>query len=232
MWLGNVVGIDASLTATGISLVRVLGTHHEIGNDAADCYTLVSRTTPHTCTQRCEDVQRDCRPVAVMLRRHAQILRDIIRVLDVHKPAVVAIESPILTRRLAGGAQVDRIGLYWRIIGQCSQRGIHVVTIAPQQLKKAVTGSGASTVTKQAVADAVDRIWEATPPKTADASRVRTYDESDAAALATIAAVKVAHRQLPIRVTEDMLNVIAGLNWPQHIPSRPARDTPMEGHHQ
>ncbi|QPO17144.1 RuvC-like resolvase [Gordonia phage Lilbeanie] len=217
MWLGTILGIDPSLTGTGLARIQIHGHHTDLGPEAIDVTTATFGTDPHKCVASCGDA--DHRPVRIVDSRHRKILKWLGAALD-SRPELVVIEYPILMRQMGAGAQIERIGLFWRIVGQAHQRGIPVVPVVPAQIKKAVTDNGAAG--KPLVAEHLDRLYRDVPLRIATHDgmpRYRTDDEYDALGAATMGAVRVAHRQLPIRVTEHMLTVTNSVDWPT-IPSK------------
>lgn len=156
-----VVGIDPSLTATGIAVVPREG-------------------APRTATVR--STGRTADTLAVRHDRLVGIAQDVVETAHnlIDEPiALVVIEGP--SHGSQGGAAWDRAHLWWRIVGWWLDRDVPVAVCAPATRIKWATGSGkASASTKSDVAVALARLW---PDVDANGD-----GEWDALCLATIAA--------------------------------------------
>ncbi|MFG3051809.1 hypothetical protein ACGFZP_12790 [Kitasatospora sp. NPDC048239] len=129
-----VIGLDTSLTATGIA--SSTGWCDTVGykpRHKSDSIT----TQPHE--------QR--------LRSLLALLGDII--LAVGRPGLVVLESPSL-RSLGGGGH-ERAWLWWEVYRGLTVRDIPVALMSPSQRMMYATGKGSAT--KSAVVDAVARRW-------------------------------------------------------------------------
>lgn len=108
----NIVGIDPSLTATGIAAAD--GTLH----------TVKSKPVGDDLGSRLWRLNVICAKIGAL----------------VQGADVAVIEGPAFSRANAGthvGA-----GLWWRIVGGLHARGVRVVELGPSQLKKFATGRG------------------------------------------------------------------------------------------
>jgi crossover junction endodeoxyribonuclease RuvC len=124
----HVIGVDLSLTATGMS-------------DGAVTWTVKSTGSA--------DASLDDRV------RRLDLLRTLITQLIAAPSGVdlVVIEQPAFSRQ--NGHMHDRSGLWWLVVDWLAQRGIPVAEVAPTALKKYATGKG--TANKGAVIDATAR---------------------------------------------------------------------------
>jgi len=141
-----VLGIDPGLTRCGVGIVDVAPDRTAVLVDV-----VVVRT-----------------PAAMPLeRRLLEVGEEIERLLDLHRPAAVAIERVFAQQNLGtvmGVAQISGIALY-----HASKRGLPVGLHTPSEVKAAITGYGSAD--KQQVATMVARVLGlAELPKPADAS--------------------------------------------------------------
>ncbi|MEU6235921.1 hypothetical protein [Kitasatospora sp. NPDC047058] len=131
-----VIGLDTSLTATGIA--SSLGWCDTVGYKPLNKNDKIT-TQPH-----------DRR-----LRSLLGLLGDVI--LAVGKPNLVVLESPSL-RSLGGGGH-ERAWLWWEVYRGLAARDVPVALMSPSQRMMYATGKGSAT--KSAVVDAVARRWPA-----------------------------------------------------------------------
>ncbi|MFF0409156.1 hypothetical protein ACFYUY_01805 [Kitasatospora sp. NPDC004745] len=132
----TVIGLDTSLTATGIA--SSLGWCESVGykpHHKKDAIT----TQPH--------VQR--------LQSLLGVLGDVI--LAVGNPDLVVLESPSLAS--LGGGGHERAWLWWEVYRSLTAHEIPVALMAPSQRMLYATGKGSAT--KSAVVDAAARRWPA-----------------------------------------------------------------------
>jgi crossover junction endodeoxyribonuclease RuvC len=157
-----VVGIDLSLTATGLCKVWV---------DEQD------RLTAHGRTLATKGRRDDT--LLARAERLDGIVDEVTRFAD--DADLVVIEGPAFTRQ--GGSNWDRAGLWWAVIrdvmGFFGSRPIAVV--GPTVLKKWATSRG--NADKAAVAVGVARLW--------DFVEIESDNEADALGLASMGAQKV-----------------------------------------
>lgn len=110
----RIVGIDPSLTATGIA-------------DAdGGLHTITSKPDDGTVTDRARRIAT----ITAHLRPH--------RLADAH---LVVIEGPAFSRQGQAGVHL-RAGLWWRIVGLLHSAGVPVAEVSPSTLKKYATGKG------------------------------------------------------------------------------------------
>lgn len=108
----NVIGIDLSLRATGMSDGHTTWTVHSKGTDT------------DSLTQRCLRIQG---LMAVVLTH-------------CYDADLVVIEQPAFSRQT--GHMHDRSGLWWLVVGELHDRGTPVAEVSPTTLKKWATGKG------------------------------------------------------------------------------------------
>ena len=130
----RVVGLDLSLTATGIA------------SSAGWC-----RLVGHPSRRPGTGITQ------LPLPQRLEALRDLVyRVTrDIGALDLAVIEAPAVSR--SGGGAHERGWLWWRIYGYLADAEIPVATMTPGQLKTYATGKGNGT--KSAVVDAVARRW-------------------------------------------------------------------------
>lgn len=110
----RVVGVDPSLTATGIA-------------DAdGGLHTIASKPDDGTVADRARRIAT----ITAHLRPH--------RLTDAH---LVVIEGPAFSRQGQAGVHL-RAGLWWRIVGLLHSAGVPVAEVSPSALKKYATGKG------------------------------------------------------------------------------------------
>lgn len=110
----RVIGIDPSLTATGVA-------------DAdGGLHTIASKPDDGTVADRARRIAT----ITAHLRPH--------RLTDAH---LVVIEGPAFSRQGQAGVHL-RAGLWWRIVGLLHSAGVPVAEVSPSALKKYATGKG------------------------------------------------------------------------------------------
>lgn len=129
-----VVGVDPSLTATGIA-----GAGHAL------CWAITHPSKGHNADTLAERDKRLAR-ITDTVAEHASGAR------------LVVIEGPALSRG-AGSSTWDRAGLWWRIVHRLHAAEIPVAVCPPSTRCKWATGRG--NADKAAVAVAVARMWPA-----------------------------------------------------------------------
>lgn len=212
MWTGTVLGVDPSLTSTGLARIDVRGHYRDLGDDAVAVSTTTVTSAPQGCNpgDDCGDVDcRRCQPTLAMVRRQTRILKWLLGAAD--SASLVVLERPILLRHQQAGAQVDRAGLFYRFVSSLHAKRIPFADMPPQPLKKFATDNGAAS--KATVAAGMSDMWR----RHLDPHVLRADDEFDALTLATMGAVHRARRhQLPITVLDRHMEVLAGIRWPHN----------------
>lgn len=130
----TVVGIDTSLTATGLASSR--GWCHTVG------YT--DKKRPITKL-----------PHADRLAALETVRADVIR--DIGHPDLAVMETPALSR--SGGGSHERGWLWWEVYRHLARTGVPVALMSTNQRAQYATGKGSAS--KSAVVDAVARRWPA-----------------------------------------------------------------------
>ncbi|MEV7770469.1 hypothetical protein [Kitasatospora sp. NPDC086791] len=130
----TVVGLDTSLTATGIA--SSLGWCETIGH--TDKKNPITKLPHHE-------------RITAMRKVSAAVL------LNLGRPDLVVMETPALSR--TGGGSHERGWLWWRLYEYLTDSEIPVALMDPRQRMLYATGKGAAT--KSAVVDAVARRWPA-----------------------------------------------------------------------
>lgn len=158
-----VVGVDPSLSSTGVAVVDLSMMRGKHGLGAVRTFTVKSAPVGDGVEPRRE--------------RLVQIADRVVE----HAPAgsFVVIEAmPYAMRRESSGRRHERSGLWWMIADRMLGRGCRVVEVAPSTRAKYATGDGRAR--KGAVLDAVRG--------SEYGAAVRNHDEADAFTLACFGA--------------------------------------------
>lgn len=185
----RITGLDLSLTGTGIAHIDVQG---------PPAFEPQVTVATHTITST-------GRKSATLPERVARLRRLRNAICD-HAVGsqLVVIEAPAYSQNV--GSVWDRAGLWHAVVGAVDHLGIPYVAVAPQKAKQLAAGKG--NADKTAVAAGITRLW-------GELAAPANDNEFDAVALATLGAVHLARRQLPIRVLERHCDVVAGIVWPE-----------------
>jgi crossover junction endodeoxyribonuclease RuvC len=124
----HVIGVDLSLTATGMSDGSTTWLVRSAGHRGDD---LTSR--------------RD---------RLSRVITSVVKHIRDLEPALVVVEGPSLGQGRQSGTH-DRAGLWWLLVDWCHEYGRPIVEVPPAALKKYATGKG--NANKGAVIDATAR---------------------------------------------------------------------------
>lgn len=190
----RIIGIDLSLTSTGIAIIN---RYPDQWTPATKVYTVTGPELPKTATLE----ERD--------DRSQEVLRKVL--FDDHGIGgiggvgdLVVIEAPSLGITRASGAYVwDRAGLWWAVVHETIEGGAVVVTVAPATRAKWATGSGRSD--KAAVAASMARrLGEI---------QFANSDEADASAMAYMGGQQLGW--LP--GTKAELDALRSVNWPKGV---------------
>ncbi len=183
----RVLGIDPSLTSTGIAVV------YDGSIRAGGCDAM---------TEAFKTAGRRADPIAVMDRRIASIAEF---VLDHGNVDLAVIEGPSLGSH--GGSPWDRAGLWWRIVHRLLAADIPVAVCPPKvRAKWATSVGGGPKASKPMVAVAVARLWPLV-----DAG---TDDEWDALGMATLGAQRLG-MAVPSRAHHAAQ--LASVAWPESL---------------
>lgn len=184
----RVTGLDLSLTGTGIAHIDIQRPPTFNPQVTVTCRTITSSGRKGATL-----------PERVARRRK---LRNAI-VDQARGSALVVIEAPAYASTT--GSVWDRAGLWCAVVDALDHLGVPYVDVAPQKAKKLAADKG--NADKTAVAAGMTRLW-------GDLVAPSNDNEFDALALATLGAIRVAARQLPVRVLERHREVVAGIVWP------------------
>lgn len=182
--MGPVAGIDPSLTATGVAVLR----------PPAGAET-PNRPTLHTLGET-------GRKGAPTTERAARIDRQVRRVLAAVPASTSLVVVELLDTFMPGrGALTDRIGLWWALVRAIGRAGVPLAVVHTGTLKSWATGDGKAD--KTAMVAAMRELW---PTAT-----VRNDNEADALALATLGAQRLGWHEpeLPHHYIGN-----AGIEWP------------------
>ena len=163
MTTGPVVGIDPSLRATGIAILR-----HPTTADTPN------RPQLHT-------IGEDGRRAATYADRGLRLRRQVFKVLKTipDTTALAVIEGPAYAA--THGGIHERAGLWWALYVGLTARKIPVAVCPPQTRAKFATGKGNASKTE--VLDAMRHHWTT--------ATIRNDNESDALALATAGGMRL-----------------------------------------
>lgn len=114
----NVVGLDLSLSSTGVCIVTVPG-----GAVVTERVTSKPKSDPSIADR------------SIRLRRLAGTIYDLTKGAD-----LVVVEGPAYASKM--GAAHDRSGLWWLVVGRLTGTGHNVVEVTPNSLKMYATGKG------------------------------------------------------------------------------------------
>ena len=186
--LTRVVGIDLSLTATGIAALT--------DGDHVPAVCLSGSTGSKDAT------------LAQQSKRHSELVADIIGTVygrgeKFLRPAMVVIEGPSLGNpRNSDTSSWRRAGVWWQVVQTLVDDQVPVISVSPAALKKFATGKG--NAAKTAVALAVQREWPT----------VILSDDNicDALGLAMIGAAKLG-MDCGFRVTAARREVMNKVDW-------------------
>ncbi len=187
----KIVGLDLSLTSTGIALIE--------DRDAI-------------CVTR---IQSRGRKDATLDQRHTRLhnlrLDICLAAHDGVRPDLIVIEGPSFGQARQGG-QHDRAGLWWLVVDWLSQDetaggwGIPVAEVSPASRAKYATGKG--NAAKDAVLAAVVRRYPHV--------EVTGNDQADALILACMGARALGH-PLEVSLPVAHLDAMTKVAWPPHV---------------
>lgn len=195
MTIRIVIGIDPSLSNTGIARIDHKPADHRIGLIDVTCTAVAGRKGKRneTLTQRADRMH--------LIAAHVS---DALGTWRGNAPILLVIEGPAYA--LHNGSSWDRAGLWWRIVSTAMSRGALVGTVAPSTRAKWATGNGKAD--KAAVASALYRRFGIN----ADSS-----DEADAAVLALMGAQRLNWLPHQPAYSTDSLAAAA---WPANLGDR------------
>jgi Holliday junction resolvasome RuvABC endonuclease subunit len=182
----RVLGIDPSLTSTGIARIRHDGAVTTERIESAPPKRPRGDKTPVTVAERHARLHTIAAEVVVASRAPASVL--------------AVIEGPSYAS--AGAGTWDRAGLWWTIVSRCMRSDVPVVIVPPRTRALWATGSGASS--KAPIAVHLSRMWPDVDPGISD-------DEWDALALASMGAQHLGWLPVELARHREQLGKVA---WP------------------
>lgn len=188
-----VLGVDLSLTCSGVAAIT-----HRPDGPTIETYA----------------VESSGRQKAPLPERHHRIAHLADRVLDHAGQPDLAVVEATIAASFAGGAVLDRHGLWWAVVGGLIERDVPIATVVPSALKKAITDNGKAD--KAVVAAELLRLWPDL--------RITSSDVADAAGLAHLGAVRLGW---PVQTLARHRRVVAV--WPADLPDPlpdPTEETP------
>ena len=129
-----IIGIDPSLTGTGVATAEGL---HTITSKPSDTTLTGRRARLATIVHELDNIVLGVKPWRFE-----------------RTPNLIVIEAPSLAQKSQAGT-LDRNGLWWLIVNRLHTLGIPVVEVSPSTLKKFATGKG--NATKEAMVAAAAR---------------------------------------------------------------------------
>lgn len=189
----QVIGIDLSLTSTGLAVVNhsdVFGTTAAVARVTSDA----PKTPRNTRTGKPE--------APTLQQRHDRLQRLTGEVREYCTAAdLIVIEQPAFSR--STGSMHDRSGLWWLVVAKLHALDVAVIEVTPTARAKYATGKG--NAGKDAVLAAVVRRY-------ADVE-VTGNDEADALVLAAMGARQLGH---PIDdLPRTHLAALEAVRWPE-----------------
>ena len=182
----GVVGIDPSLTSTGLA-------HIDFEGNVTELYNLGRKG-------------RRGEPLEERAERVYTLAQEIIEwTLAIETPQLVVIEAPSFGSQ--GGSAFDRAGVWWRVVGNLWAMGIPVAQVAPRTRAKYGTGDGRSDK-KVVKAHVIETYTDILP------SRIRNDDQADALLLASMGARHLGMPIEPAGLPERNLEAMEAVVWP------------------
>lgn len=163
----TVAGIDLSLTSTGMALATV---------DSDDTSFKVSATSSIE-TRLAVSKGKTKDSLEQRFARQSTLYSQITE--WVWSADLIVIEG-LFSAGQVGGSQIDRCGLWWRVVGGLMNKGHRVIVVSPLQAKKFLTGAG--NADKGTMVRRAGQLWSDWEPSTPSSSE----DEADAIALASV----------------------------------------------
>jgi crossover junction endodeoxyribonuclease RuvC len=180
----NVVGIDLSLTSTGLC-ANQLEVITDLGN--------VKSTGKNTDTY--DDRQK----------RLYRLMNEVVDWTEAKRPDLVVIEAP--SYGSVGRGTFDRSGLWWMVVSALRAEGFPVAFVSPKARAKYGTGNGNSD--KKAVHAFVLEKYADIAPR-----RIKNNDEADAVLLAAMGSRYLGHPVEPVHPGDAACAALTGVLWP------------------
>ena len=187
----SVVGVDLSLTGTGIA--------------ALDIRTGALSTAVHSSVVPAADA------LGAHVNRHRDLVDGVVAQILAADPALVVVEDLQFSVKEKDSSLTRRGFLWWAVIEGLCRGGAPVTTVAPQLIKQLATGKGNAGKAEVVAAYAV--AWP-------DAARGKNIeDRADASFAAALGAARVNCDILPFRLTVKQRKAVQSVGAPS-IPSR------------
>lgn len=174
--MSTVIGLDLSLTSTGVALVSP--TYPEFG-----VRSRAIKSKPAPIAERTANVRA---------RRIGDIVREIMVDAAFYRPDLAVIESPVPNRKMKTAGLLERGAIYWGTLDALDALRIEIVEVAPRERALYATGDGGA-----------DKMSVAASIVAEHGREFPTDDEADAFVLAMIGARlldKPLDRETPERV--------------------------------
>jgi Holliday junction resolvasome RuvABC endonuclease subunit len=185
--MATVVGVDPSLTSSGVAILRdgqpVHVSHHGYSGHNGASWQSRSRRVRWTVRKIMEALTGSCADLVVM-------------------------EGPSYGSQ--HGAAFDRSGLWHGVFGALDANLVPIAVVSPKTRAKWATGKG--TDDKRTVYDAVKAEW----PVQLSAFNDGGNDEADALTMAAMGALYLGDA-LPIAVPEWRINGLTSVAWPEVV---------------
>lgn len=171
-------GLDLSLTSTGMAVATVgrPGLYGASGSMAVELTAPEVSIETRLATSKAPKKQLRTH-LPTRFERQTRLAKEIMNF--VGGAEVVVIES-LFSAGQVGGDQIDRSGLWWRVVGALLMREVEVIAVAPTSAKKFLTGAG--NADKGTMVRWATKLWPDWEPSTASSSE----DEADAIALVSV----------------------------------------------
>lgn len=192
-----VVGLDPSLTATGISAIDV---------NSGELSTAVHGSAPPT-----ENI------LGGHVRRHRELVDGVVAQVVGVDPVLAVVEGLQFSVREKDSSLTRRGFLWWAVVEGLCAAGVPIIEAAPAQIKQIATGRGGAG--KDEMVAAYVTAWP-------DAERGRHIrDRADAAFAAALGAAWIGDVPLPFKLTDARRKPVGRLPQPS-LPPRTTRSTP------
>lgn len=205
----KVVGIDLSLTGTGLATIE--GAPALILGDGPPAFDVTSHVVTSKGKQDDGLESRFNRQSTISSGVLEYTLGGSYTHELVDRPNLVVIES-LFNSGQVGGSLIDRAGLWWRIVGTLLAFDVTVVTASPAQAKKFLTSAG--NADKGAMAMYAVKLYPQWTPSTSK----NANDEADGVALASIGMGLVnSDTDWPFPNTDYRQKIIDDINTKQKL---------------
>lgn len=203
----NVIGLDLSLTGTGVAFIDDTGIMYDGNGDQAHAPSgepyhfgrTIATKTVSSSGKKDATLEARADRLVVLLERIRR---------ECTGAQLVCVEGPSLAQKSQAG-QHDRAGLWWLVVNTLITEGFIVVEVSPSSLKKYATGKG--NASKDAVLAAVIRRY-------IDVAEPADNNQADALVLAAM-----GRRWLGTPVETHMpqvnLDAMTKVHWPVAVTS-------------